>query len=155
MLKFFISEYNPRHLTGQIGGGIATELSGYLGEVFCNVQAPPVESTGTYYQYRKIFLKNEYNFTLSNVKIWLDAEQYPGQISLAGQTGTSYSISNATVEPTGISPWAHAVNYADGLEIGTFSSNYYTGIWLRQSLTNIQEPDPFVSLRLYAGGTQE
>lgn len=153
MFKFFKSLHNPSNLTGSVGGEISTvELSGYLGELFAYVASPPEETTGAYYQYRKIFVKNEHEFSSTNTRLWLDAEQHPGQISISIQTGGSATMANATTEPSGISSWTNPTNYSEGIEIGTISPNAHTGIWLRQTLSNITEPDPYASLRLYIGG---
>ena len=156
MYNFYKAEYNPNNLTGQVGGSSTTiNLSGYLGELFPRVDAPPTESDRVYTQYRKIFIKNEYDSTSNNTRLWLDAEQHRGQIAIAVQTGVSYSITSGSVEPTGISSWANPQNYANGLEIGTLTANSITGVWVRQTLTSITEPDPFVSLRLHIGGILE
>lgn len=153
MFIFYKSSLNPSNTTGEVGGNISSsELSGYLGELFPRVDAPPVESTGEYAQYRKIFIKNTYESSSLNTRIWLDAEQHRGQISLASTSGASYSIANGLTEPSGISPWTNGRNYAEGLEIGTLASNSSTGVWIRQTLSNITEEDPFASVRIYIGG---
>lgn len=153
MFKFFKASYNPQNLTGEVGGNISSsELSGYLGELFQRVDSPPAESTGEYNQYRKIFVKNTYDSSSVNTRLWLDAEHHRGQISLAIQTGESYSIGNGLVEPSGISNWTNGRNYSEGVEIGTLASNSSTGVWIRQSLSNITEEDPFASVRIHIGG---
>lgn len=156
MFTFYKSEYNPSTTGSVVGGNITTlPLSGYLGELFPRVDSPPEESTGSAVQYRKIFVKNEYEFSSSNTRLWLDAEQHRGQIAIAIQTGVSNTIANGLATPTGISSWANPTNYSNGIEIGTLGSNTATGVWLRQTLTNITEPDPYASLRLYVGGILE
>jgi hypothetical protein len=151
--SFYLPESNPSTTGSQIGGAITSSpLSGYLGELFPRIEAPPVNSSLSFVQYRKIFVKNEYNFGSANTRLWLDAEQHRGQIAVAVQTGVSDTIANALAVPSGISDWASPTNYSNGLEIGTLGSNSYTGVWVRQTLTDISEPDPYASLRLYIGG---
>lgn len=153
MFIFYKSQLNPSNVTGEVGGNISSYvLSGYLNELFPRVDAPPVESTGEYIQYRKIFIKNEYESSSTNTRIWLDAEQHRGQISIASISGASYSITNGLTEPTGISSWTNGRNYAEGLNLGTLSANSSTGVWIRQVLSNITEEDPFASVRIYIGG---
>ena len=155
MFIFYKSEFNPTNLTGQVGGDITSvELSGYLGELFVHREAPPYESTGVYYQYRKIFVKNDYDVSLTDVKMWFDAEEHPGQISMAAQTGASYSIANGTIEPTGITVWSSPNNYSEGIDLGDLSAGAHTGVWLRQALTNISEDEPYASLRINIGGIE-
>lgn len=156
MYNFYKSELNPTSNTGEIGGDISTEVvSGYLGELFQRVDAPPSSSDLSTVYYRKIFVTNDHDFTSSETRLWLDAEQHRGQIAVATQTGTSYSIPSGQAEPTGISSWANPQNYADGLEVGSLAVGAQTGIWIRQTLTSIEEPDPYASLRLYIGGIVE
>lgn len=156
MFVFYTPQYNPTTTGSTIGGNITNnELSGYLSELFPRVSAPPEESTGSYIQYRKIFIKNEHTLQSLNTRLWLDAEQHRGQIAIAVQTGVSNTIANAASEPTGISDWANPSNYSNGLEIGTLTAGSHTGVWLRQTLTAITEPDPYASLRLYVAGIVE
>ena len=154
MFKFYKSEYCPSDLTGQVGGNITQyELSGYLGETFAYTVAPPEEYSGAYYQYRKVFVKNTYSSTSTNTRLWLDAEQHPGQIAIAIATGQlSNSITGSSNAPQGVSSWASPQNYSQGILVGTMTSNSSTGVWLRQKLQNITEPDPYSSLRIYVGG---
>lgn len=153
MFVFYKSSLNPTNTTGEVGGNItSTALSGYLGELFPRVDAPPSEATGSYNQYRKIFVKNEYSTASDYTRIWLDAEQHRGQISLAFQSGESYSVANGTTEPTGITAWTNGRNYSEGLEVGTLAANSSTGVWIRQTLSSITEEDPFASVRIYIGG---
>jgi len=153
MFKFFQAQYNPQDLTGTVGGSISTlELSGYLGELFTYTVAPPEEYTGAYYQYRKIFVMNDYESSSSNTRLWLDAQQHPDQISIAVQTGGTPTVANASTEPNGITTWAQPSNFSEGVEIGTMTSSSYTGVWLRQKLSEVTEADPYSSLRIYIGG---
>ena len=153
---FYKSASNPTTTGEVVGGDITTvELSGYLGELFPRVDAPPEDTNLSTVQYRKIFVKNEYTFSSANTRLWLDAEQHRGQIAIAVQTGLSDTIANGLAAPSGISDWANPTNFSNGLEIGTLGVNSYTGVWLRQTLTDIHEADPYASLRLYVGGIIE
>lgn len=153
MFKFYKSEYNPPSLTGQVGGDISSEmLSGYIGELFYNVSVPPSGVNTTFYQYRKVFIKNEHAALSSNTRLWIDAIEHPSQISIALSLGLDDISSTATGQPVGVSGWVAPSNYAEGLSIGTLNSNAYTGVWVRQALSGISTPDPYASFRIYAGG---
>lgn len=152
MYHFFKPEYNPNNLTGQIGGNISpTVLSGYLGELFVHDDAPPSGTDLNTYQYRKVFIKNSYGSTSLSTRVWVDALEHNEQIALA----TGGALANTTtgaVEPAGVTNWSYASNYIEGLNLGTIANNGYTGIWIRQELTNITTPDPYATFRLVVGG---
>lgn len=154
--EFYKPQYNPANLTGQVGGTISSSLlSGYLGELFCIVDAPPPDTEEIVYQYRKLFIKNSWTAVSANTRCWFDAVQHPGQISVALQTGGPGLIANAQTEPVGITDWTSPSNYIDGLNLGTLNVGSSTGLWIREKLENITEPDSFASLRLYIGGIDE
>lgn len=152
MYHFFQSQYNHLSLTGTVGGNISsTGLSGYLGELFYHNAAPPTGTNLTTYQYRKVFIKNGYSTESTETKVWVDALEHDGQISIANSYNLTDS-SNADTEPTNVTGWVETSNYVDGLDIGTLVSNGYTGLWIRQELNGITSPDPYATFRLYVGG---
>lgn len=153
--KFFKCQFNPTGLTGKVGGSIIeTELSGYLGELFVHQYAYPSETTGAVVQYRKLFIKNQYDMTSTDTRIWLDAQHTSGQIHIAVQTG-SLGTGSVQLPPNNLSGWFASSSYSGGVKIGTLHPTESTGIWLRQTLSNIEATNPYTSLRLYVGGIVE
>jgi hypothetical protein len=152
--EVYKSEYNPSSLIGQVGGDIGTEvLSGYIDELFYTITATPEDTDITTYQYRKLYIKNEYSTPSTNTRVWIDALEHEDQISLSLSTGFTGTISNPTgEEPVGATGWQLPTNYAEGIDIGTLPSNGYTGVWVRQSLSGISIPDPYATFRVYIGG---
>lgn len=153
MYNFYHPQSNPRNLTGQVGGAISSTLfSGYLNELFYHIAAPPSGLDPTY-QYRKLFVKNEFLASSTDTRVWIDAIDHVDQISISFITGSNNAtIATPSTEPAGVVEWVSPTTYADGLEIGTLNINASTGIWLRETLSNIVEEDPFASFRLYVGG---
>ena len=151
--RFFTSEYNPTGLSGLVGGGISSlELSGYLGELFSFAEAYPIDVNIPVYQYRKLFVVNNYGQECSDVRVWIDSEHVTGQIELCLEytVGTTGGISS---EPVGLAgSWSAPKNYAQGLAVGSLLNGESKGVWLRQTLVGISSSNPYASLRLYAGG---
>ncbi|MCB1713367.1 MAG: hypothetical protein KDH96_13145 [Candidatus Riesia sp.] len=153
MFKVYKPEYNPQDLSGQVGGTITSNLfSGYLNELFYHVSVPPSGVDEVAYQYRKLFIKNEHTTSSTNTRIWLDSLEHPSQISICRSSGLSDYTSSATGEPSGVTGWVSPTNYAEGLSLGTMTSSAYSGVWIRQALSGIEEPDPYSSFRIYIGG---
>ena len=151
--KIYKPEYNPRDLTGQVGGDIGSEiLSGYINELFQHISSPPSGVDTTSYQYRKVFVKNTFTSTATNTRVWVDAVEHVDQISIAQSIALDDSSTSSTGEPAGISGWTSPSNYAEGKSLGTLTSNAYTGIWIRQALTDVSLPDPYATFRIYVGG---
>lgn len=153
MFDIYKSEYNPSDFTGQVGGGIGTEvLSGYLNELFQHVTAPPSGLDDVAFQYRKIFIKNTHPTTSTNTRVWIDAIEHSEQITIDNASGLADTTYASTGEPIGVTGWKETSNYADALSIGTLSANASTGVWLRQTLSGIDNPDPYATFRIYVGG---
>ena len=153
MYNFYLSNSNPTGLTGTVGGTITTTpLSGYLGEVFAFVSAAPSGSQTGSFQYRKIFVKNEYASSSTQTKTWLDAVEHTGQIHIAKETTVGDTSTDPTVQPAGVTGWVSPQTYIEGLNIGTLAANSSTGIWVRQTLSGISRPDPYATFRLNVGG---
>tara|TARA_R110002074_G_scaffold402324_1_gene607046 strand:+ start:96379 stop:96852 length:474 start_codon:yes stop_codon:yes gene_type:complete len=151
--QIYKPEYNPSDLTGQVGGNIGSEiLSGYINELFQHISSPPSGLDTTSYQYRKVFIKNEHTSTSTNTRVWVDAIEHVDQISLAESTGVEDSSTSSTGEPVGISGWRSSSNYAEGVSLGTLTSNAYSGVWIRQALSGVSTPDPYATFRIYVGG---
>lgn len=150
--KIYKSEYNPSNLTDQVGGDIsALELSGYIDELFYDISVNPGDST-VVYQYRKVFVKNEYETQSTNTRIWIDALEHEDQVSLALEGSASDVSSSPTGQPAGVTSWTLPRNYAEGIDLGSIPANSYTGVWVRQSLSGLISPDPYASFRIYVGG---
>lgn len=153
MYRLYKSEYNPNSLSGTVGGGIGSAtLSGYMGELFYHVSAPPSGTNDTFYQYRKVFIKNDYSRSSTYTRVWIDAIEHGEQIAIAKSASLTDSITSPTGTPIGVSGWVSPSNFAEGLSLGTIPSNTYTGIWIRQGLSGITSPDPYATFRLYVGG---
>lgn len=152
MFNFYLPQYNPANLTGVCGGAISSiPLSGYLGELFEHVEAPP-SGASAYYQYRKVYLKNENSTSSTETRVWLDAVQHPEQIGIALETTSNQTIATPETAPTGVSVWYAPTNYAEGLDLGTITASSASGLWIREKLANIQQSDPYATFRLYIGG---
>ena len=150
--KFFGCTYNPTGLTGTVGGSISSvELSGYLGELFYHQRAYSSDTTGTVIQYRKFYVKNTYSTTSDDTRLWFDAQHVSGQMAVALETGSPLT-GNVLDGPSGLSGWSAPTSYSGGFRLGDIATNGYTGIWMRQTLTQIDESVPYVSLRVYVGG---
>jgi hypothetical protein len=153
MYKLYKSQYNPDNLTGQVGGNIGSAtLSGYLGELFYTVSAPPSGVGTGVYQYRKVFIKNDYSTLSTFTRIWIDSAEHLEQITIAPSVSLSDTTSSPTISPVGVSGWISPTSFSQGLILGNIFPNGYTGFWIRQELSNIQSPDPYATFRLYAGG---
>lgn len=155
MYTFYHPQSSPQNLTGQVGGAISSVIfSGYLNELFFHVAAPP-SGIDPVYQYRKLFIKNEFLASSTETRIWIDAIDHSDQISIGFTSGSNnLTITNPSTEPTGVT-WSEPTTYADGILIGTLTVSSSTGLWLRQTLSNIVEEDPFATFRLYVGGIVE
>jgi hypothetical protein len=152
MYGFYKSTSNPVGLSGTVGGAITTyRLSGYLGELFAPVTAPPEGISGAF-QYRKLHVKNEFSTTSTYTRVWIDQADHVDQISLAIENVSESSSTSPLTAPTGLSVWYSPTNYVDGLEIGTLTANAATGLWLRQELSGVLEEDPFATFRVCVGG---
>jgi hypothetical protein len=156
MFKFYLPQFNPDNLTGQVGGVTsAVPVSGYLGELFVHVSAPPSGTQVGATQYRKVFLKNEFTAQSTITRIWLDAVEHLGQISVALEDSVGDTSTDPVTEPTNVTGWVSPTNYSEGLEIGTLAANNSTGLWIRQTLSGISIADPYATVRLYGGGLVE
>jgi len=153
MFKLYKSEYNPSNLTGQVGGGIGNDLlSGYIGELFYHVAVPPSGIDITAYQYRKVFVYNGHDTSSTYTRVWIDSLEHTDQISIANSATLSDLSVSSTGAPTAASGWVLPTNYAEGTYLGTLAPNAYTGFWIRQSLSGINNPDPYATFRIYVGG---
>ncbi len=153
MFEVYKSQYNPTNLTGQVGGGIGTEmLSGYLGELFYHIATPPSGIDEIVYQYRKVFVKNTYAVQSTYTRVWIDSLEHTDQISVANSYTLNDTASTPTGQPTNVTGWSLPTDYAEGLPLGTLNPNTSTGFWIRQALSGIASPDPYATFRLYVGG---
>ncbi len=155
-LEFYKPLYNPASaMTGQVGGAISTgRFHGVLGELFYHVAAPPSGVDEVAHQYRKVFIKNTYLTTITNVGVWIEATEHPEQLQVASETSPNQIILSPTGEPSGVSgsSWIQASGYRSALPVGSLAPAAVTGIWIRQSLSGIEQPDPYVFATLYVAG---
>lgn len=152
MLNFYKPLYNPTGLTGLCGSSITTgTFNGVINEIFCHVSAPPSGSTNTFYQYRKVYVKNNFLTPITTVGIYVDAIEHPEQIHLGVETGANQMCSSPTGAPTGVT-FSSYTGYQTSLQIGALAAATYTGIWIRQTLSGITQSDPYATFRLYAAG---
>ena len=151
---FYLPENNPTNLTGLVGGDIslASPLSGYLGELFAHVDAPPSGHTSGFMQWRKVYVRNEYTVESTETRIWLESAEHSGQVHFAVETGLGSTSASPTGSPTGISGWNNPEDYNSAWTLGTIAVNSYSGIWVRQTLSGIIESDPYATFRLRVGG---
>lgn len=150
---FYHTTNNPTGLSGTVGGAISTTgVAGNLNELFAYVDSPPSGVDTEAVQYRKIHVKNEGTVTLTGVYVWIDAIEHTGQIYIGVEDSAEQSIS----EPTGSAPtsvsFSQPLSYTEGISLGTFAADAHTGIWLRQTLSGISEPDPYATFRVSIGG---
>jgi len=153
--RFYKSEHNPTGLTGLVGGNISSdELSGYLGELFAYQYAYPSDVTGAVLQYRKIYIKNTYGIVSYDTRLWFDAQHVSGQMAVALETGGA-GLGVVNSAPAGLSGWAYPESYTGGFRLGDLNNGATAAVWLRQTLANIETPNPYTSLRIYVGGIVE
>lgn len=152
-LTAYLPEYNPRNLTGTVGGAISsTQFSGYVNELFYHVSAAPSGSESGSYQYRKLYIKNTDSDIYYGTKVWLSSVEHVDQISLYLASGLDTTTA-ATVAPSGLTgSWLSPSNYSDGIAMGDLRVGGYTGVWIRQYLSGISEEDPYATFRLRVGG---
>lgn len=152
MFTVYLPENNPTGLVGTVGGDISSLiLTGYVGELLSTIPAVPTGATTGVYQYRKIFVKNQYTTASTDTKVWLSDVEHPEQISIALGVGSD-SIDDATTSPTGISTWYSPYTWVDGLLIGTMNSNSYSGVWIREYLSGVSSSDPYATFSINFGG---
>lgn len=152
--EFYHTASNPTGLTSTIGGTISTSLvQGTLGELFSYVNAPPSGTDLSQNQYRKIHIKNSSAVTLTGVRLWLDAIEHTDQVHMGLEVTGGQDTTNATTAPGSVS-FSQPVTYNTGIFLGTFVAGYHTGVWLRQTLSGIHEPDPYATFRVNVGGVE-
>lgn len=153
--EFYHTTANPTGLAGTVGGGMTGSLvQGNLNELFSYVEAPPSGSSDIAFQYRKVHIKNAGLVSLTGVKLWLDAVEHTDQIHI----GLENTSGQTVFAPTGSAPagvtFSQPANYTGGVDASTFIPGYSTGVWIRQGLSGIHEPDPYASARLNVGGLE-
>ena len=137
--------YNPTGLSGYVGGLPAGEYHGYVDELFPYI---PLSGSGIT-QYRKIYFKNTYPFTLTDCRVYLTEVEHSGQIAVA--SGSGFSIGQADQLPTDAGPFSSPTGYPDGVPVGDVSGDGYASVWVRLSLTGGE--DPLAYARIVIAGT--
>jgi|TARA_R110000824_G_scaffold48294_1_gene136520 hypothetical protein len=152
--EFYHTSNNPTGLTTTVGGTISTNfLAGNLNELFTYVDAPPSGTDLSTTQYRKIHIKNPSSTTLTGVRMWLDSIEHDDQIAIGIEVTGGQDAPNANTLPTSVI-FSQPTTYNTGVSLGTLAASFHTGIWLRQTLSGIHEPDPYASFRVNIGGTE-
>ena len=156
--EFYHTTSNPTGMVGLVGGDITGSLiQGNLNELFAHVDAPQSGISTADVQYRKLHVKNTSSSTLSGVRIWLDSLEHSDQITMGLQsvsfTGNSTLIASPTTAPDSV-VFSQPINYTGGLDAGVFAPAYTTGLWIKQSLQGIHEPDLYSSFRVNVGGIE-
>lgn len=152
--EFYHTTNNPTGLTETVGGTISTNfLAGNLNELFTYVNAPPSGTDLSTIQYRKLHIKNPSSATLTGVRLWVDAVDHDDQIAIGVEVTGGQDTVNANTLPTSVS-FSQPITYNTGLSLGTFVPNFHTGVWVRQTLSGIHEPDPYATFRINIGGSE-
>jgi hypothetical protein len=154
MSLYFYKPTNPAQnsLTGHVGSGISTgRFVGTINEIFAHVPAPPSGTDNVFYQYRKVYIKNTYLTTVAGVGAWIEAGEHPEQLDVGLETTANQFITSPTGAPTSIN-WIHATGYRSALQIGSLAPSASSGIWIRQTLSGIEQPDGYVAAILYSAG---
>ena len=147
--SFYKPASNPTGLSGTVGGAIsAVELLPRKDTLFCPMSASSLVDTN---QYRKLFIKQIYNATMTGVSIQLVNVDQTGQIAFALTTGTNDTSSSPTVAPSGVNFTGNAVYplYVTGSTV----LNSVIPIWLKQTIPANAGDDDFVSFQLRVVGT--
>lgn len=153
MYQIYHAQLNPANLVDEVGGAISSSLvSGYVGELFQYISAPPSGSETSEYQYRKVFIKNTYAGISSQTRVWIEALEHSGQVHIALATSSVETTEDGTTAPPYVTGWVDPQNYSEGLDLGTISPGSSKGIWLKQTLSGVSEADPYVSFRISVGG---
>lgn len=153
--EFYHAQNNPRDLTSQVGGPISTtKVKGALNELFVHVDAPPSSTSSTFEQYRKIYIKNDSTYSFSGVKVWLTDIEHSNQISIGFESSADQSIASGTLAPGGVT-FSSPTTYTDGIAIsGTVDPGFASGLWIKQTLTDIDQPDNYATIKITVGGIQ-
>jgi len=153
--EFYHTTNNPTGLDSTVGGVRTSELvDGDLNELFAYVSAPPSGVTTEAFQYRKVHLLNAGTVTLTGVRVWMDAMEHSDQIYVGLENVSGQTASTATgAAPTSVT-FSQPANYTGGLSLGTYLVQGHTGLWIRQGLSGISEPDPYATVRLHIGGLE-
>jgi len=156
-LKLYGSLYMPRNDTDINGGGIdtANEITGEIGEVFNDLESEE-EGGPTYYQYRKVFFKNNSTTSnLENAKIWIFSDP-ENQITIAlepTKNGNDQS-ENRITPPSGYT-FVEAQDEDHALTVpgnGHLENGEAIGVWLKLTLPAGLSPKNRVDLKLKIKG---
>jgi len=145
---FYKAESNPTGLSGTVGGAISnTILLPRLNTLFAKRE---VSSSLSVTQYRKFFIKQTQNVTLTGVYLEMANAEHSGHITFATGTATD-SIANATIAPSGIT---FSGNFTTSVPIqGTTISGTSIPVWLKQVIPAASGDDDYVAFQLRIVGT--
>lgn len=148
--KFFKPIYNPTGLTGTVGGSISTEeVLPRNGALFAPAESSPVVPIT---QYRKLFVKQVYDATMTGLVLQLANTEYSDQIYYGVATGdVNESVTSSSVAPTGVSMTG---SYSGSVYItGVSTSGTVYPVWIKQILPAGVGDDDFVAFQLRILGT--
>ena len=156
-LKLYGSQAMPRNDTEINGGAIDTnnEITGEIGEVFNDLESE--EAGGpTYYQYRKVFFKNNSTTSnLENAKVWIFSDP-ENQVTIALEPvkdGNDQSQNRITA-PSGYT-FVKAQDEDHALPVpgdGHLANGEAIGVWLKLTLPAGLAPKNRVDLKLKIKG---
>jgi hypothetical protein len=151
--KFYSPANNPSNFTSPVGGAIDTtkELTGILGELLITRNAAASGSGTVRYQYRKVYLLNNTINKYTTIKTWISEVEVSSQISIGIETSNNQSTTNAETAPTGVT-FSSPSDYVSGLSIGNLNTGASIGIWIKQTITDSDEANPYITFNLSAAG---
>lgn len=147
--KFYKPLYNPTGMSGTVGGAItSTELLPRKDTLF----APrDISDSVAVTQYRKLFIKQVYDATLTGLVIELVNVEYPDQISFNITTGTNDTIASPSTAPSDIT-FSGNSTVAVGVSGATVLDSTIP-VWIKQEIAAGSSDDDFVAFQLRIYGT--
>lgn len=147
--RFYKPVYNPTGMSGMVGGAISTtELLPRLDYLFA-----PRECSDSIdvVQYRKLWIKQVYDATMTGLTIQLVNLDYPEQIYFNTTTGTNDTTASPGTAPDGVSfTGSYLVDIA---LTGTTVSGSTIPIWIQQTISADSGDDDFVAFQIRILGT--
>jgi len=143
MWRTYLPYYHPTGCSGLEGGAPAEQYHGHLGELFSYMDV-----TGVSTQYRKLYFRNEYNFTLDDCRVYFSVLEHSGQLAVA--TASGYSTGHVESAPGDAGTFVTPTGISGGLEVGSVAPGEYVGVWLRLHVTTGE--DPFAYANIAIGG---
>jgi len=147
--KFYKSASNPTGMSGTVGGAISTsDLLPRIDTLF----APMLSSASIdVVQYRKLYIQQQANVTMTGVTLQLVYLDYPEHITFNTTTVADDFVTSPSIQPTGVS---FTGSYLVDITLtGTTSSGAIIPVWLKQTIPAGSGDDNFVAFQLRVLGT--